>query len=75
MKNQRNEKGVRHGYWELQTMTVNYNNGNREGEYNSYWDIGKKSLFSRGSYSKGKDIGLWEFFNKDGRLFKKQFSL
>ena len=22
MKNQRNEKGVRHGYWELQTMTV-----------------------------------------------------
>ena len=61
--NQRNEKGVRHGYWEDYWRSDQlwfkgyYVNGIRHGYFESYYENGQLSY--KGNYNGGQEIGYW----------------
>ena len=44
----------------------NYKNGNLEGNLISYWDNG--SIHTRGKYKKNRRVGIWETYDRKGKL-------
>jgi antitoxin component YwqK of YwqJK toxin-antitoxin module len=72
-----NEKGKRHGYWEIyyendQLMSKgNYVNDKEHGYWEWYHDNGQ--LDSKGNYLNGKLHGYWEAYYSDGDLDYKGY--
>jgi antitoxin component YwqK of YwqJK toxin-antitoxin module len=70
-----NEKGERHGYWEIYhdngqlCYKGNYVNDNRHGYWESYYRNGQ--LESKGNYVNGQRHGYWEDYYSDGQLYYK----
>jgi antitoxin component YwqK of YwqJK toxin-antitoxin module len=64
-----NEKGNRHGYWEIYWPNGNlmlkghYNNGTRHGYWEVYYHNG--GLWYKGNYDNNDKIGLWEIYDND----------
>lgn len=73
--NQYNEKGQKHGYWEVYhengnlLSKGNYINGEKHGYWEVYWFNG--NLWHKGSYNQGQRHGYWEEYNSSGTLFYK----
>lgn len=70
-----NDKGQRHGYWELFYVKKNYHHGILHGKYEYYYDKEKTKLFGRGLYDMGEKVGLWILNNRDGNTYRKTFHL
>ena len=67
--NQYNEKGERHGYWEVYWDSSNlwykgtYLNGVEDGYWERYWSDG--TLWYKGKYKNGEMIGYWIINNEE----------
>ena len=73
--NEYNDKGQRHGYWEYDTIKINYSNGHRHGTIESYWNEEKTMLFFKGNYNMNKETGYWKEWCSNGELRIKEFYL
>tara|TARA_B100001057_G_scaffold437309_1_gene469026 strand:- start:914 stop:1369 length:456 start_codon:yes stop_codon:yes gene_type:complete len=49
---------------------IKYKEDLPEGEWKTYWKNG--NLWIRGFYELGLEIGIWEYYNRDGTLRKKE---
>lgn len=74
--NQYNEKGERHGYWEVYYgkgklhYKGNYHNGKAHGYWENYHTNG--NLWFKGDYNNGNPIGYWEW-HVNGELYQQIF--
>jgi hypothetical protein len=73
--NKRNDKGERHGYWELFYVNKNYCNGIKHGKYEYYYDKGKTRLNQMGQYNMGRRVGYWERIKANLKIIEKEFYL
>lgn len=64
--------GMYIGYFEAggDTLVIgNYVNGQEDGEWRSFY--GNRLLAKKAYYKEGRKVGVWEYYNEDGRLFRK----
>src|ERR1019366_3121208 len=45
-----------------------FKEGNREGKYESYYNVSEKQLQSEGIYEKGEVVGEWKSYHQNGKL-------
>ena len=73
--NQYNDKGNKHGYWDMGDYVINFYNGILHGEYISYWYKDKKYIYTKGYYYMGEHHGYWEYIRRNETLYRKSFYL
>ena len=72
-----NEKGQRHGYWEVYwgdgniAFKGNYINNEPDGYWEVYWANG--NLNYKGTYVNGKQHGYWEWHYLNGKIIEQIF--
>ena len=71
----RNDKGERHGYWELYYSNgqLMYKGNYVDGKQHGYWEYyhSNGQLWAKGNYVNGNEHGYWEDYYRNGQLKKK----
>ena len=68
--NKLNDKGYKHGYWEIYDS---YNNLYAKGEYINGFKNG--NLVWKGYFKDNKAVNFWQFYDRLGNLTLKAFRL
>jgi antitoxin component YwqK of YwqJK toxin-antitoxin module len=74
--NQYNNKGKKHGYWEVfWSINILFKGTYINGYPHGVCEIHRKNhnLIYKGSYDTGKYIGLWKTYHSDGTLKETHF--